>query len=62
MTLLEGLAASDAPVVMKLVGTHGAPAPSIAGTPWDNRPTWDNWNKNPAPFDNRPTWDNWNKR
>ncbi|MEV7432196.1 hypothetical protein [Streptomyces griseoviridis] len=45
MTLLEGLAASDAPVVMKLVGTHGAPAPSIAGTPWDNRPTWDNWNK-----------------
>lgn len=30
---------------------------------WDNRPVWDNWNKNPErPFDNRPTWDNWDKR
>ncbi|MFE4670701.1 multiple cyclophane-containing RiPP AmcA [Streptomyces sp. NPDC056716] len=34
----------------------------ILGTTWDNRPTWDNWAKNPAPFDNRPTWDNWNKK
>ena len=29
--------------------------PAIVEAAWDNRPTWDNWAKNPAPFDNRPT-------
>ncbi|MDT0323162.1 multiple cyclophane-containing RiPP AmcA [Streptomyces millisiae] len=63
MTLLDRLATSDAPVVMELIALHDDPAPLIVGTPWDNRPTWDNWAKNnPAPFDNRPTWDNWNKK
>lgn len=62
MTLLEALATSDASVVMDLISPCGAPAPVITGTPWDNRPTWDNWAKSPAPFDNRPTWDNWNKK
>ncbi|WP_416483435.1 multiple cyclophane-containing RiPP AmcA [Streptomyces sp. CL12] len=62
MTLLDGLATSDAPVVMDLLSTHAAPAPVIAGGAWNNQPTWDNWQKSPAPFDNRPTWDNWNKK
>lgn len=62
MTLLDGLATSDAPVVMGLLSTHVAPAPVIADGAWNNQPTWDNWQKSPAPFDNRPTWDNWNKK
>jgi hypothetical protein len=62
MTALDELAASDTPVVMELIASHVAPPSVIVGTPWDNRPTWDNWAKSPAPFDNRPTWDNWNKR
>jgi hypothetical protein len=62
MRILEGLAASDAPVVMELTTTHDAPVPVIVDGVWDNRPTWDNWAKSPAPFDNRPTWDNWNKK
>ncbi|MFI1189323.1 multiple cyclophane-containing RiPP AmcA [Streptomyces californicus] len=62
MTVLDRLATSDTPVVMELIAPHDAPHPVIVGTPWDNRPTWDNWAKNPAPFDNRPTWDNWNKK
>jgi uncharacterized protein len=29
---------------------------------WDNRPAWDNWNKNyEKPFDNRLNWGNWDK-
>ncbi|MEV7288147.1 multiple cyclophane-containing RiPP AmcA [Streptomyces sp. NPDC093252] len=68
MTLLDRLAASDAPVVMDLIAAHAPHVPAITGTiaaagaVWDNRPTWDNWQKSPAPFDNRPTWDNWNKK
>ncbi|GAA2458562.1 multiple cyclophane-containing RiPP AmcA [Streptomyces sp. NPDC057697] len=62
MTVLDRLAVSDTPVVMELMAMYGSPAPVIAGGPWDNRPTWDNWAKTPAPFDNRPTWDNWNKK
>ncbi|MFJ8752116.1 multiple cyclophane-containing RiPP AmcA [Streptomyces sp. NPDC102441] len=62
MTVLDSLATSDTPVVMELIAPHDALPPMIVGTPWDNRPTWDNWAKNPAPFDNRPTWDNWNKK
>ena len=65
MTVLDRLASSDTPVVMELVelvAARDAPPPAIVGATWDNRPTWDNWAKNPAPFDNRPTWDNWNKK
>ena len=62
MTLLDGLALSDAPVVMDLIPTHVVPSSELTGAAWDNRPTWDNWRKSPAPFDNRPTWDNWNKK
>ncbi|MFF7192366.1 multiple cyclophane-containing RiPP AmcA [Streptomyces sp. NPDC008079] len=62
MRILEALAASDAPVVMELVTTHDAPAAEIVEGTWDNKPTWDNWQKSPAPFDNRPTWDNWSKK
>jgi hypothetical protein len=62
MTLLAGLAASDAPVVMNLISLYASPVPITMGTPWDNQPTWDNWPKSPAPWDNRPTWDNWSKR
>ncbi|MFD7223644.1 multiple cyclophane-containing RiPP AmcA [Streptomyces sp. NPDC059892] len=47
---------------MELIATHDVPTPVIVEAAWDNRPTWDNWAKNPAPFDNRPTWDNWNKK
>lgn len=47
---------------MELIATHDVPTPVIVEATWDNRPTWDNWAKNPAPFDNRPTWDNWNKK
>ncbi|MFE7115134.1 multiple cyclophane-containing RiPP AmcA [Streptomyces sp. NPDC057654] len=60
MTLLEGLAASEALIVMELISIPSTP--TTPGTMWDNRPTWDNWAKTPAPFDNRPTWDNWNKK
>ncbi|MEV7683431.1 multiple cyclophane-containing RiPP AmcA [Streptomyces sp. NPDC088341] len=53
-------------VVVELTATHEAPTPVIVEGKWegkwDNRPTWDNWAKNPASFDNRPTWDNWNKK
>lgn len=62
MTLLDQLATTDAPVVMDLISAHAAPAPAITETAWDNRPSWDNWQKTPAPFDNRPTWDNWKKK
>ncbi|MFE9889378.1 multiple cyclophane-containing RiPP AmcA [Streptomyces scopuliridis] len=62
MTVLDRLATSDTPVVMELIATHDALTPVIVEAAWDNRPTWDNWAKNPAPFDNRPTWDNWNKK
>lgn len=62
MTLLDILAASDAPVVVDLIAVHGAPAPETTEASWDNQPTWDNWRKSPAPFDNRPTWDNWKKK
>ena len=62
MKILDRLATSDTPVVMELIATHDVPAPVIVEAAWDNRPTWDNWAKNPAPFDNRPTWDNWNKK
>lgn len=62
MTVLDRLATSDAPVVMELVATHDVLTSAIVEAAWDNRPTWDNWAKNPAPFDNRPTWDNWNKK
>ncbi|WP_037906461.1 multiple cyclophane-containing RiPP AmcA [Actinacidiphila yeochonensis] len=62
MTLLDELSTSSAPVVMELAAAHDVPTPGIVETEWDNKPTWDNWAKNPAPFDNRPTWDNWNKK
>ncbi|WP_329090648.1 multiple cyclophane-containing RiPP AmcA [Streptosporangium sp. NBC_01469] len=62
MTILERLTASDAPVVLELVFTNEGPPPAIDAAKWDNRPSWDNWAKNPAPFDNRPSWDNWNKK
>ncbi|MEV6418120.1 multiple cyclophane-containing RiPP AmcA [Streptomyces sp. NPDC051662] len=62
MTVLDRLTASDTPVVMELTATHDASTREIVEARWDNRPTWDNWAKNPAPFDNRPTWDNWNKK
>jgi hypothetical protein len=62
MTLLEQLAASRAPAVMDLISAHRAAPPVIVEAAWDNRPTWDNWAKNPAPFNNQPTWDNWNKK
>ncbi|MFD7893688.1 multiple cyclophane-containing RiPP AmcA [Streptomyces sp. NPDC059743] len=62
MTILELLAASDAPVVAELIFNRWAPQPENVDRAWDNRPTWDNWPKSPARFDNRPTWDNWNKK
>ncbi|MCX4663903.1 multiple cyclophane-containing RiPP AmcA [Streptomyces uncialis] len=62
MTLLDELAASGSRIVMDLLSAHDSRVTPTAGTPWDNRPTWDNWAKSPAPFDNRPTWDNWNKK
>lgn len=36
-----------------------APAPVTVERMWDGRLTWDNRPKTPSPFDNRPTWDNW---
>lgn len=62
MTLLDQLATSDAPVVMDLITTPDLSLPFTVGASWDNRPTWDNWQKTPSPFDNRPTWDNWSKK
>lgn len=62
MTVLDGLIASDTPVVRELMVAYGASPQVIMEATWDNRPTWDNWAKSPAPFDNRPTWDNWNKK
>ncbi|GAA2259030.1 hypothetical protein GCM10010430_48840 [Kitasatospora cystarginea] len=56
MTVLELLAASDAPVVADLTAGH---RPANAGAGFDNRPTWDNAGSS---FDNRPTWDNWNNK
>lgn len=56
MTLVELLAAAEAPVIDDLIATgsrrHGVESR------FDNRPTWDNIG---IGFDNRPTWDNWNK-
>ncbi|MFD7317896.1 multiple cyclophane-containing RiPP AmcA [Streptomyces sp. NPDC059883] len=62
MKILDRLATSDTTLVMELIATHDVPTPVVVEAAWDNRPTWDNWAKNPAPFDNRPTWDNWNKK
>ncbi|MGX2995307.1 multiple cyclophane-containing RiPP AmcA [Streptomyces sp. JNUCC 64] len=62
MTTLERLVSSNAPIVVELSSTSDVLSHTTAGTPWDNRPTWDNWAKTPAPFDNRPTWDNWSKK
>ncbi|MFR9726207.1 multiple cyclophane-containing RiPP AmcA [Streptomyces sp. MS19] len=41
---------------MELVATRHVAPPATAGAAWDNGA------KSPAPFDNRPTWDNWNKK
>ena len=59
MTLLEHLAAADAPAVTELIAaTRRSPQPHRAE--WNNQPTWDNL---PAqPWNNQPTWDNWNKK
>ena len=67
MTILQELAASDAPSLLDLIGgdavTPAAPAtpraPLMSG--WGNKPSWDN---KPAGggWDNRPTWDNWSKK
>ncbi|WP_034267136.1 multiple cyclophane-containing RiPP AmcA [Actinospica robiniae] len=59
MTILQELAASDAPQLLQLIadGATDAPAPIMAG--FDNRPTWDNKG---GSFDNRPSWDNWSKK
>ncbi|MCF4121724.1 hypothetical protein L1785_12095 [Antribacter sp. KLBMP9083] len=46
---------SDHDAVTALTGT-GRPTAE-----WDNRPSWDNWKKDPGPWDNRPSWDNWKK-
>jgi hypothetical protein len=45
MTLLDQLATSEASVVMDLITPPGATPPFTTGAAWDNRPTWDNWNK-----------------
>lgn len=59
MTILQELAASDAPQLLELIGdsTQAAPASQMSG--FDNRPTWDNTG---GSFDNRPSWDNWSKK
>ncbi|MEU2514297.1 multiple cyclophane-containing RiPP AmcA [Streptomyces syringium] len=63
MTLLEQLTATDAPVVRELIAGFGRPQGGPIHAKFDNRPTWDNWAKEPpVTFDNRPTWDNWNKK
>ncbi|WP_372407157.1 multiple cyclophane-containing RiPP AmcA [Streptomyces luteireticuli] len=63
MTLLEQLATTDAPVVRELVTALGRPQEEPIHAKFDNRPTWDNWSKEPpVTFDNRPTWDNWDKQ
>ncbi|MEV7121801.1 multiple cyclophane-containing RiPP AmcA [Kitasatospora griseola] len=54
MTVLELLAATDAPVVADLTAGR-----TVAVAGFDNRPTWDNTGSS---FDNRPTWDNWSNK
>ena len=58
MSPLAALLASDHPAVLALTGTAG----HTADAKFDNRPSWDNWAKNPAPWNNQPTWDNWSKK
>lgn len=64
----ETMGAHDNPLAMLLRSGHPIigilpPTSPPLPTAFDNRPSWDNWRKNPAKrFDNRPTWDNWKKK
>jgi hypothetical protein len=57
MTLLEELIHSTHPAVTALI--NGVDDPKAS---WDNKPSWDNWKRNPGPWGNQPSWDNWRKR
>ncbi|GAA4199642.1 hypothetical protein GCM10022252_51710 [Streptosporangium oxazolinicum] len=60
MTMLEYLAATDAKVVDKLIGSSTPESPGpIQAAKFDNKPSWDN---KKGGFDNKPSWDNWSKK